>query len=472
MSQFITTDYNCGKSLTNLGGSPARMSESDIKNISHFADKSLAELNKETNLLIFPNALQDSADLLKDNAICRLKRDSDFPEHTTIETYNIAGFIGCNETSLAITSRFTQQKEDYFLHYMLQKVLNLNVANLDFSSAKESVLQLLVYLFPKFLQNALKQGLYKEYQTINHNDEHIRGFIDIPRHIKNNIPFNGKVAYKTREFRYDNTVTELIRHTIEFISSKKKLKGVLSSNQEINEAVALIKAATPNYQQRERSRIVAKALKTKRHPYFTSYTPLIKLCIQILNQREIKMGAGKNKVYGILFDVSWLWEQYLWTVLKEQGFKHPDNRTGKGGIYLFKKHEKEDGGTLYDRHSRCRRYPDFYKPCKNEKNSDGGNPKAQIILDAKYKHLDSSVPREDLFQIISYMHVMECKCGGFVYPKVDGATGIEPLGELCGCGGEVALYGVAIPQQVNGMKEFQKDMALQELELNKSIGNL
>lgn len=70
------------------------------------------------------------------------------------------------------------------------------------------------------------------------------------------------------------------------------------------------------------------------------------------------------------------------------------------------------------------------------------------------------------------MHVMECKCGGFVYPKVDGATGIEPLGELCGCGGEVALYGVAIPQQVNGMKEFQKDMALQELELNKSIGNL
>jgi len=67
---------------------------------------------------------------------------------------------------------------------------------------------------------------------------------------------------------------------------------------------------------------------------------------------------------------------------------------------------------------------------------------------------------------------MECNCGGFVYPKDDGATGSEPLGELCGYGGEVALYGIAIPKKINGMKEFQKDMALQELELNKSIGNL
>ena len=46
----------------------------------------------------------------------------------------------------------------------------------------------------------------------------MRGTIDINRHLKLNLPFNGRVAYRTREFSHDNHVTELIRHTIEYIS--------------------------------------------------------------------------------------------------------------------------------------------------------------------------------------------------------------------------------------------------------------
>lgn len=42
-----------------------------------------------------------------------------------------------------------------------------------------------------------------------------------------NIPFNGKVACKTREHSYNNFTTELIRHTIEFIKASEFGSAIL-----------------------------------------------------------------------------------------------------------------------------------------------------------------------------------------------------------------------------------------------------
>ena len=61
--------------------------------------------------------------------------------------------------------------------------------------------------------------MYKQYITRKNNDANVRGVIDVNRHIRYNKPFNGKIAYSTREYSYDNDVTQLIRHTIEFIST-------------------------------------------------------------------------------------------------------------------------------------------------------------------------------------------------------------------------------------------------------------
>lgn len=68
------------------------------------------------------------------------------------------------------------------------------------------------------MKNAISQGVYRQYITHKYNDANVRGVIDVSRHIKYNEPFNGSVAYTTREYSYDNHITQLIRHTIEFIS--------------------------------------------------------------------------------------------------------------------------------------------------------------------------------------------------------------------------------------------------------------
>ena len=117
--------------------------------------------------------------------------------------------------------------EDLFLHYMLQKVLCINIVNLLHGTTDKQIFDFLLYLFPKLLNEALVQGIYKEYQRNEYNNANVRGTIDINRHLKLNLPFNGRVAYRTREFSHDNHVTELIRHTIEYISKTIIWKGII-----------------------------------------------------------------------------------------------------------------------------------------------------------------------------------------------------------------------------------------------------
>ena len=144
----------------------------------------------------------------------------------------------------SILSRFSDDEEDFFLHYMLQKVLCVNVVNLSHDMTSSTVFDFLLYLFPKMLNDAMAQGLYKAYRWKDYNNAHVRGTIDLNRHLKVNLPFRGKVAYHTREFSYDNPVTELIRHTIEYLGQHTLGKALLVNDARTRDHVAAIRMAT------------------------------------------------------------------------------------------------------------------------------------------------------------------------------------------------------------------------------------
>ena len=447
---FYQIKDNSGNSLKreNISDDEFNKDLDVFRNYSNKTIKNLCENNP--NLIIFPND-NYTKDRIEDLPIFSITSD----ENPKIISGNIMGFVGSGKTQLSITSRFASQEDDYFLHYMLSKVLHLNIVDFSANSSNDKIFNLMIYLFPKFLENALRQGLYKEYKTNHYNDSNVRGVIEINRHIKNNIPFNGKVAYKTREYSYDNNVTELIRHTIEYLKSLNNISKLLSANSDVQEAVEKIISITPSYDRNARQKVIVSNIKNVNHSYFTEYLPLQKLCLMILQHKMQKFGNSKKEIYGVLFDGAWLWEEYLATLLKPE-FKHPENKTGKGGIYLFQ--ENNDDTTVSEsKHSRCRRYPDFYRENK------------AIVLDAKYKHLDRTVPREDLYQIISYMHVLSSETGGFIYPNDSKDFDVDSFGTLKGKGGDVNLYGLGIPQNVKSYGDFCKVIEENEKKLRKKL---
>ena len=401
-------------------------------------DRTIDNLSQEDSIFIFPNDLKNSPDLDKDQKILETVNQK-------IKTGNVIGFLGCGQERLTISSRFSSKSDDYFLHYLLQKVLNINLTSLDVGlSYEDRLYQLLIYLFPKYLEAAMRKGLYKEYQRFSHNDSHIKGVIDVVNHLKKNLPFTGNIAYTTREFTFDNPLMQLIRHTIEYIKNQKSLgRGIIDSNREnITEIIRV----TPSYKLADRAKVIRRnQTKPLRHAYFREYRKLQELCLMILNREKHGLGYQEQKNHGILFDVAWLWEEYVHTLLPKD-FRHPRNKEKKGGVSVF------SGG-------KRKVYPDFY------------NRELKTVLDAKYKKLElteKGINRDDLFQLISYAYILQAEKAGLIFPSIDQTVSSE-IGKVVGYGVLLKKWSIQIPQKASSYNEFYEMLVISEKIFQNNI---
>ncbi len=292
---------------------------------------------------------------------------------------------------------------------------------------------------------AITQGIYKQYKTQKYNDANVRGAIDVNRYIRYNKPFNGKVAYTTREYSYDNDITQLIRHTIEYISKHKEGgTEILSIDTDTKEAVSQIISATPTYLSNELVAIINKNIRPLVHPYYSEYAPLQRLCLQILRHEELKYGQEDDEIYGVLIDAAWLWEEYLDIVL-ESKYVHYKKNEGKR-FYLFENFQQI--------------IPDFLSLDKS------------IVADAKYIPLNKERNYGEekataiYYKTITYMYRFCSNKAYLFYPHPD--EKVQPVTykiktEQDGInGGVIIKQGLRIPSGCNSFIEFSNKMKQSE----------
>lgn len=359
---------------------------SSVQNVvNRISDKTLRELERE-GVFVFPRKVQDAPDIEEEQVILQSYNDC-------YRTSNIMGFIGYGNESVVITSRFSSGKHDYFFQYLLERVMGLpNVVDLSVHANQGDLLfDLLLFLFPRYLKEALRKGVFKTYIRTQYNDSHVGGCIDIPRHISKNTPFVGNIAHKRREYSYDNTLTELVRHTIEFIQRRPYGRQLLSK---VKEEVSAIIDATPGYRFQDRQKIVAVNQKAPiRHAYYREYRNLQHLCLLILRHQKRQIGSGTKQLYGILFDGAWLWEEYV-NLLVGDLFYHPRNKAGQDAQSLFAGKAK---GLIF---------PDFISK----------DSQYRVIGDAKYKPA-ANIGNKDYLQVLAYMFRFDAKKGFYFYPS-------------------------------------------------------
>ena len=409
-------------------------------------DKTFEQLEKD-GVLVFPADVGDYIDITGEQMILQ----------SVNEDYvlgNVMGFIGCGNDRLVIESRFANEGEDYFLLYMLGKVLNYpNIVDLQTDADRENQLfNWLIFLFPYYLQKAARKGLFKTYIRREYNDANIKGTIDVARHIKQNTPFVGKIAYSQREYSADNNIIELVRHTIEFIKKKPYGHNLLVN---VKDEVNMVIDATPRYRQCDRQKIVSQNKQNPiRHAYYHEYRALQGLCILILQHQKHQIGTGTRQIYGILFDGAWLWEEYV-NILVKDYFVHPSNKSGVGAQHLFNGNSK---GLIY---------PDFI----------GNTEYPHIIADAKYKPIDN-IGNRDYLQVLAYMFRFDANRGYYFYPEKNdvkdellclnkGSTyerNVAPRDNIC-----VIKHGLKIPLNAPSYKNFVAIMQASELEFVKAF---
>lgn len=441
------------------------ISSVDCESLKKLSGYTLQELSKTyPDVFVWPPTIENQDDGLEGKSIYTIKdsgRNKDKPYN--LMTNNVMGFLGVDDCMLSIMSRFSPENSeasgDYFMHYMLMKVFNVNIVDLASEFSNEKGFDMLVWLFPSLLRKALSQGLFKAYIHRKYNDANVRGSIDINRHISRNNPFKGEVAYHTREHSHDNDITQLIRHTIAAIQRRSYGYSLLNSSKDTITDVQTIVLCTPTFSEFKRRQVIADNLTPVHHPYYTAYYDLQQLCLKILRYEEIKFQPKTSQnIYGVLFDGAWLWEAYLNTLLQKKGFVHPDNIAKTDAIHLF-------NPTSYAR------YPDFYK----KKDSTA------IILDAKYKWIKNEIDRNDAHQLLAYMYVLSANgfhgeqeenrgVAALVYPSHNGSTKNNDY-KINGYGGRFIIMSIMIPSADN-FEMFISKMEKSEQSFITSIDEL
>ncbi len=422
--------------------------------LAKVSNKTLEELSKE-NILIFPpiKSVRLSDDEISEDLSGKQHVLTSDKDHYYFE--NVMGFLGCKQERLIIESRFSVDndgKNDFFFQYLLERVFRIpNIVDLNTSTDnQERLYDYLSLFFPYFLKQAMRKGIYKTYIRREYNDANIHGIIDVTRHIRDNTPFVGKIAYNQREHSYDNYITELIRHTIEYIRGKSYGNSLLKA---VRDEVGEIINVTNEYRLSDRRKIIDRNKKNiVNHAFYYEYQKLQRLCIFILENQKIRVGLGTSNIHGILFDGAWLWEEYINTVFERamlDSLYHPKNKADKGAEYLFA-------------NQRGKIFPDFV--CRYQDKL--------VIADAKYKPIQN-ISGRDYQQILAYMFRFDAKRGFFIYPSTqnDKEKNIKLfLNSGLACEGTVnkreniyvIKYGFKIPDDAKEYPEFVVKMKKHE----------
>jgi 5-methylcytosine-specific restriction enzyme subunit McrC len=380
------------------------------------------------------------------------RHSSEMSSRQWINTHNCMGVVRLRDkesgeaVQIEIGSRFDEGHEKpFFLSYLLSKVFGGSIVD-HVDLGKDSLWDmLLAFVFRRRLLEAHTVGIFKQYRTFHHNDTRIRGRIDVDRHLRRNIPFCGNVAYATHEITYDNPTNHLIRHALAKV--RRKWGGLLTGDGRLTELRHQLEQNTPTWEAGNvQACIRRKENRTPiRHPFFhAAYEPLRYISLAILNDEGASLYQKRQEAEGVIFDGSWLWEEYLWTLLKPLGFEHPENKKGRGAW------EPLDGVKFI---------PDFF------------HIKNRVVLNAKYKR--EKVKQEDVKQIFSYMFQLNALHGGLVKP--DGNAQSKPKVKIkwpiANAQSECWWHELALPPsaEADSARDFIKRMGEIEDGFSKAV---
>lgn len=323
----------------------------------------------------------------------------------SLKTGNLMGVLRFRDhktmVQIEVLSRFDHGKNNFFLNYLLSHVFNFAQGVEAVSAQRSSLLDILLdIIFIRRLGDAAREGILRHYREFRNNDWNFKGSLDLARHIRENVPLMHGIAYRKREIDLDVPVNRMILAAALVVNRRNP--NLFESNSDAADALRQLRMGVTEAHDIRSLLAHRDCREPVVHPFFREvWEPLRRIARMILESEQWTLfseGADEEEVSGIVFDGSWLWEEYVATVLNT--FKH----CVRGGT-------DEQKGLKMLKSGKVRFYPDFYK--------DDSDVSKRIVLDAKYKRANPNGVRDDVHQVICYLLLTGAKLGGLVFPPVD-----------------------------------------------------
>ena len=333
-------------------------------------------------------------------------------DYNKIKFINYVGIIKINNLIIEILPKISLSndiiKDRKMLIFMLSKCNKLSVdikELLNSNILNNSLLDILAKVYSKKLLNELQKGLYREYVSKEEALSIIKGKILISKSIKENTINKNKMNCKYDEFTEDNLFNAILKRAINVILFSIKNDDV---KKELNIINNLFNDVSDIYIS---NNIILNYKLNRMNNRFLECFTLAKL---ILLNSSMDKSLGKENGFSILFEMNYLYEEYIGVLLKE-AFNDTNisiNTQEKSRYLLW--------NTLKERNEIALK-PDIviYK-----------DNKPKVIIDTKWKRssIDNreTYSQSDIYQMYAYITTYtECEECILLYPREENISHSE-----------------------------------------------
>lgn len=362
------------------------------------------------------------------------------------------GIINVGEYKIEIRTQYT----DLFLKRMINFCCGIyvDISPSDSSSSEEGIYSLIVqYLFVVSLRKVLGENLPKRYVCKKDRDYSILGNVDIERYINRDLSSSDKkISFKYPEIKNVQNIIDILYIALKHCKlSEDNLPNISNIRNYLSENYSGIRPS---------KFIVNGILKNNllKSSLYSNYKKPLMYAQYILNNRELSKGNNDvlKGISGYLVDSSFVWEMYLYNLMKIH-FNDWEVRIQEELNFYAKKFYKKNN------------YPDFVL-C----NKETGNI---VVLDAKFKKMEYNgrdIDNADMRQLHSYAYYYHLKYGekfkgaGLIYPtehststyknNIDAMYGIEGIPQKFG------VFTIKDPSEKETIMENEKQF-IRELRL-------
>lgn len=321
---------------------------------------------------------------------------------------NYVGVVTVGKTTIQILPKLYSKNNEGVrieeatrnLLFMLSFTKRLKLKETGLSRLKKersSLYESIIYLFARNLLETLKKNYRREYERREDDLKFVKGKIMLSRQVRR--PIYDKILCSYHELSEDTLINRILKYTCHLLSSKVKSKEnwiLLQNILSVYDGVTLSPVRLSDFE------------KVRFNRLNEDYEPFISLARLFLENMSLELQSSQFRTFSLLFDMNVLFEEFIGEflrryrneILKDTDFSKCQIQLQKGGRWLVEKP------------SSFRLIPDIILSEKG---------KVRLIIDTKYKILDSNKPhfgisQGDIYQMFAYAKKFECGKIVLLYP--------------------------------------------------------
>ncbi|MCR8666232.1 McrC family protein [Aestuariibaculum sp. M13] len=315
--------------------------------------------------------------------------------HNGVRFNEYVGVIQVGRTVIEVLPKADKSNDAIKWRNMLITMLNaVGIFDIQAPSSSDlrlrsnSILDLYFELFIKEVEYLLHRGLVKKYRKTEGNRTALKGSIQFPKHLRQNLIHKERFYLKYTTYDKEHNLHAILYKAL-------KLLSYINTNAQLNSRLGALLLDFPEVNDIKITEAVFDKLVYDRKS--ESYRNAIEIAKLILLNYHPDVHRGTNNVLALMFDMNRLWEQFVYVSLR----KHKSNNTTIAAQNTKAFWKPQEG-------YRSKMKPDIVL---NKGKEDC------VVLDTKWKNINGYNPSpEDLRQMFVYMKYYGAKKVALVYP--------------------------------------------------------